>query len=791
MNTTSFLNIVRPASHERYRQLPVFGVILDGFVGWAKSKGYTNSSIYLQLDSLRRLDRWRRRSRQSWSIGNLTEAGLLAAKRRFASKPKDARYAWGLTAVIRYLRETGRIAPLQTPLPTRSEVVVDRWLVHLHQDRGRAQSTLETRRRHITHFLRFIRFDQNEQALKNLRLQSIHRFLAKVAHGLRRPTIQNIVGSLREFLRYQYLQSVIEAPIHLWIDSVRIHRSEDLPYPIDWQELKRVLGRIDQSTPMGLRDHAILLLASTYGLRASDVAKLSLDDVNWRARTIHITQQKTRIPLMLPLTDEVGNALADYLRRARPTTTSFRQIFLRTRAPHAPLSLPGAANTLRRASNAAGVTLKAAGFRCMRHAFALRMIRQGSTIKDVGDLLGHRSPISTFEYLRLNVDDMRGIPLPVPRSSQSTSLEYSPTAADNSSASEPKHVRGVRTAPKGWVWRSHLGPAMSRYLDLRRSLGRQYLSHESVLLGLDYFLRRHYPRAKALTSHIFEEWAKGLAVLCPTTARMRMIWVRNFCRHLTRLRANVFVPDLRFFPKEVPHVAPTLVSEAQVARILEATSILRCTKSNPLHARTLRVAFTLLYCCGLRRGEVLKLKLGDIDVMHGTLRIVESKFNKSRLVPMSPSVTRDLRDYLAERHRFGMPIQADAPLVWNGYPSRVDALTPTPFWLNWRRCCKSAHVLVGRVPRLHDLRHSFAVEVLRRAYTRGNEPNAVLPRLARYMGHAGAQFTHYYLKFVEPIRTAAAARTQPERSQSTAQSAFHESGGYDAFIVRRRQRGGR
>jgi integrase/recombinase XerD len=791
MNTSSFLCIVRPAAHARYRQLPVFGELLDEFVGWAKTKGYTNASIYLQLDSLRRLERWRRRSRQSWSVENITEAALLAAKRRFASRPRDARYAWGMSAFIRYLRETGRIVPLRVPSPTRSQIVIDRWLIHLREDRGRSQSTLEIRRRHISHFLRFIRFDQNEQALKNVRLQSIHRFLAKAAYGLQRSTIQHIVASLREFLRYQYLQSVIKSPVHLWIDTVRIHRSEALPYPIDWRELKQVLGRIDRSTPTGLRDYAILLLAATYGIRASDVAKLAIDDVNWRARTIHIIQQKTRIPLLLPLTDEVGIALTDYLRRARPTTTSCRQIFLRTCAPHVPLSLPGAANTLRRASTAAGVSLKAAGFRCMRHACALRLLRQGSTIKEVGDLLGHRSPISTFEYLRLNVDDMRVIPLPVPRSSQTVPPDYPSTAADNSSASKPRRVRGAMTAPKGWVWRSYLGPAMSRYLDLQRSLGRQYLSQERVLLGLDYFLRCHYPRAKALTARMFEKWANGLAALSPTTARMRMTWVRHFCRHLSRIRTNVFVPDTRFFPKEIPHAAPTLVSEAQIARILKATSILRCTKSNPLRARTFRVAFTLLYCCGLRRGEVLKLKLADIDVTHGTLRIIESKFNKSRLVPMSRSVTRDLRDYLAERHRLGMPIQADAPLVWNGYPSRVDAMTATPFWLNWTRCCKSAQVLNKRVPRLHDLRHSFAVEVLRRGYTRGHEPSAVLPRLARYMGHAGAQFTHYYLKFVEPLRTAAAARTQPGLSQSTAQSAPHEAGAYEGFIVRRRQRGGR
>jgi len=797
MSTTSFLNEVRPAAHARYRQLPVFGELLDGFVGWSRTKGYTNSSIYLQLDSVRRLQRWLRRTGQSWSITHLSEAALLSVKRRFASRPRDRRYVWGLDAFIKYLRQAARIVSLPTPPPTRSQIIIDRWLTYLREDRGRGQSTLDVRRRHITQFLRFVRLERKENAIKSLRLESVQAFLAQASRGLRRSTIQHLVASLREFLRYQFLQGVIASPMHLCIDTVRIHRSEDLPCSIEWRDLKRVLARADRSTPMGLRDYAIVLLAATYGLRASDVAKLTLDDVDWRDRSIHIIQQKTRAPLTLPLTDEVACTLTDYLRRARPRGTPFRQIFLRVCAPYAPLSLPAAANTLRRVSAAAGVPLKAAGFRCMRHTVALRLIRQGSTIKEVGDLLGHRSPVSTFQYLRLNVDDLRELALPVPRSSRSKRTSYQPTTEDRSMIAPCRHRRGARAAPKGWAWRSRLGPAMRQYLDLRRSLGRQYASHEHTLLGFDYFLRRRYPRAKAITPRIFNHWAKGLASLCPTTARMRMTWIRQFCRHLARLRSNVFVPDLRTFPKEVPHAAPTLITEAKVARVLEATSILRCAKSNPLHARTLRIAFTLLYCCGLRRGEVLKLTLGDIDAMHGTLRIVESKFNKSRMIPMSPSVMRELRDYLAQRRRHGMPIEPEAPLVWNGYPSRADALTSTPFWMNWQRCCKSAGVVShrGRAPRLHDLRHSFAVEAMRRGYARGREPGAVLPRLARYMGHAGAQFTHYYLKFTEPLRVAAAARSQPGRQSSTIRSPhiplLPETVDNGGWVLRHREGGGR
>jgi integrase len=120
-------------------------------------------------------------------------------------------------------------------------------------------------------------------------------------------------------------------------------------------------------------------------------------------------------------------------------------------------------------------------------------------------------------------------------------------------------------------------------------------------------------------------------------------------------------------------------------------------------------------------------------------RIDKTKFSKSRLVPLSASVADELRQYLLERGRRNMPMEPSAPLVWNGYPrrkKRAMALSASPFWVIWQRVCCSAGVLDprGRPPRLHDLRHSFAVEVLRRGYGTGQNAQAVLPRLARYMG---------------------------------------------------------
>jgi len=756
MKTITTLVQVRPRDHNLYRQLPIFGCLLDDFVPWAFGRGYTIYTVYLQLDSVRHASAWFwRRGRRS--IAELTTDDLAAAQHFFFTRRRDPRYACGLKTFSDFLQAHGCLKPGRPKPLTRSEQEVSHFMEYLRRDRGAAASSCDTYQRQVRHFLKFLGFERHNTVIKTLTLATVHQYLCGFSGQYQRKTMQRVVGSVRGFLRYEFMRGVLERPLHEQIDTVRTYQDEHLPYPVQWFELQKLLRRIDRSTPLGLRDYAVILLAATYGLRASDVANLTMDDIAWSERTIKIVQCKTRQPLSLPLTDEVGAALADYLRRARPSSTC-RQIFLRWRAPIAPLSLPGMSHTLQRASLAAGVTLKATGFRCLRHSLALRLLRQGASVKDIGDIFGHRSTLSTAAYLRLNVEDLRPVALPVPIQDKSEVLRPPPVPS-----SSTRWRSGARTAPLDWGCRSFFKKSVADYLAIQRALGRDYKTPERTLRGLDFFLVRHYPKARSFTAPMFAAWAAGLHQLSPTTARMRMLCVRKFCCHVARSHSEMFIPDLRTFPKELPHQAPYLLSESEVARLLAATTAIRATRNKPLHPQTIRLAFLLLFCCGLRHSEVLKLRLADIDTETMVLRINETKFYKSRLVPLSPSVAGELRQYLAQRRQTNMPIEPTAPLVWNGWPRRngqVFALTSMPFWANWQRVCRCAQVFDqrGRPPRIHDLRHSFAVEALRRAYSTGQNAQVVLPRLARYMGHAGIQFTHYYLKFTEPLRCVASDR---------------------------------
>jgi integrase len=171
----------------------------------------------------------------------------------------------------------------------------------------------------------------------------------------------------------------------------------------------------------------------------------------------------------------------------------------------------------------------------------------------------------------------------------------------------------------------------------------------------------------------------------------------------------------------------------------------------------MRLAILLVYCCGLRLGELLRLRIGDIDSEQRLLRIDHTKFNKSRLVPLSPSLADVLNQYLRQRRKIGVPLDSRSPLVWSSEAGQNKSLSAQAFRAIWHQVCREAGVFdrCQRPPRFHDLRHSFAVEVLQRSYGAGENPASTLPRLSRYMGHVTPACTHYYLKFTEQLQVIA------------------------------------
>jgi integrase/recombinase XerD len=228
-----------------------------------------------------------------------------------------------------------------------------------------------------------------------------------------RAGLQKPIAIMRNFLRFLAAEGTVPVGLDGRIERPRLYRQEQLPRSLPWLTVEAFLGSIDRKSKIGKRDYAMFVLMTTYGLRACDVVALTLDDFHWREGQIHIRQTKTGKPLELPLTNEVGLAIQDYLRRV-PRYGDHREIFLRLRAPAGTLKSTGVIEAFQAWSRRSGLAIPFKGVHCIRHSYALHLLRQGVPLKTIGDLLGHRSPESTTVYLRLATEDLRTVALPLP-----------------------------------------------------------------------------------------------------------------------------------------------------------------------------------------------------------------------------------------------------------------------------------------------------------------------------------------------------------------------------------------
>jgi integrase/recombinase XerD len=303
---------------------------------------------------------------------------------------------------------------------------------------------------------------------------------------------------------------------------------------------------------------------------------------------------------------------------------------------------------------------------------------------------------------------------------------------------------------------SALGITICRYLDLKEALGRQYATERAVLEHLDRFLAS---AASDLTPETFARWCLSQHHLTATVRRSHMRIVRNFCLYRHRIDSCCFVPDSSQFPSPQPPVPPYLFAEQEIVRLLRAAADLKTNPSTPLRREVFRLAVVLLYTTGLRRGELLRLTVADYDRQEHTLHVRESKFHKSRLLPLCPDAVRELEAYLAARSGQGLPTSVETPFLWNAYQGGK-TYTGVGLGEGFRQLFKAAEICTpaGRLPRIHDFRHTFAVRALIRWYRAGADVQAKLPYLSAYLGHVSIVSTEYYLHFVDELASCASER---------------------------------
>lgn len=301
--------------------------------------------------------------------------------------------------------------------------------------------------------------------------------------------------------------------------------------------------------------------------------------------------------------------------------------------------------------------------------------------------------------------------------------------------------------------------AARHYLRHFRALGLRYRGVENALSVLGRHLAEH--GARDLDQAHYEGWRASRIALHPNSRRKSEQIVHRFCRFRRRSDSGAFVPSPDGFTRLRSYVRPVIVEPEQIARMLMVADALPPGNNSPLRAAVARIAVVLLYTTGLRSGEIRRLRVEDVEEHGAVLRVRESKFHKSRLVALSKSAQHEVQRYLRRRATFATTSPKEGALLCNRSRRGTCPYSAPGFQGLIRRLFALAEVSdhEGRVPRIHDLRHSFAVQSLIQAYrTEGGDPQALLPKLALFMGHVSVESTIHYLRLVPAIAQLASAR---------------------------------
>jgi site-specific recombinase XerD len=228
--------------------------------------------------------------------------------------------------------------------------------------------------------------------------------------GLAKSTVRDSAGVLRVFLRYAHREGVLDADLSAAVGWPQVYRLSNIPRSICWDDVNRVLASVDRRTEAGRRDHAILLLLVTYGLRGREVAALTLDDIDWKNDRLKIPERKAGHSTAFPLSAVVGEAIIDYLRHGRPGTSD-RHVFFRAVAPRRPIGAAAVSAIARTYLLKAGVQVPRPGSHTLRHSAVQRLVDADFDLKTIGDFVGHRSARSTEVYAKVAVEALREVAL--------------------------------------------------------------------------------------------------------------------------------------------------------------------------------------------------------------------------------------------------------------------------------------------------------------------------------------------------------------------------------------------
>jgi site-specific recombinase XerD len=398
-----------PRSGVKYEQSQ-FGRELNDFCLWLQKTGYSKDNI---RGHLRRLFKVLSRARKLAPDDTRSSAVLHHVFGRYCTTVSVAQNFRGTEhAYCRFLRTQNRLR--EGVLPREFELVL-RYRNYLEEVRGFSNTTVGHHEQTVSDFIR--RVQLTVQKLGKLTSDHIEQYLADKSKHNTRQSMQHVIAHLRAFLRYGIARGLVRQGVDV-IDTPRTYRDELPPRAMPWTLVKKLLRSVDRSSKAGWRDYMILHLMAYYGLRASEIAALRIDAIDWESKTCRVEQRKTQSDLVLPLSDRTLALLRRYLRCGRPHSP-LPQLFVRARRPAGILRHYGVCDVFYTRAARSGLPLDGYSSYSLRHSFAMRLLQRGVGVKAIGDLLGHHSLEATCVYLRLDMSALRSVALPVPTNSRS------------------------------------------------------------------------------------------------------------------------------------------------------------------------------------------------------------------------------------------------------------------------------------------------------------------------------------------------------------------------------------
>lgn len=407
---------IRPTTVDRIRGSWISSAI-EQYVEWLATRQYRESTISRRIPLLVAYGEFAKSHGardvsqlpghvepfvDAWVAEHAPRKSSAAARRKIGDCVRNPIRQMLQLAIPRY---TGRGRPHRPDNPFESQA--PQFLLYLKEEKGLRPASIRQYQHHLRQFAAYLG-RIGVRSLSRVSMTILSSFVAQYGPRVAWSSLRNACGELRVFFRYLYRERIVPKDLSPLIEFPQSFRHSGIPRSIPWEEVEAVLDAVDRRSVSGKRDYGMLLLLSVYGLRACEVASLTLDDIDWRRERFTIRDRKAGNTTTYPLSSTVGNALIAYIKQARPAT-AHRQVFLRTTAPLDPITAAAVTCRATYFIRKAGIKVARPGSHTLRHSCVQRLVNARFPLKHIGDYIGHCNSSSTQIYAKVAIEQLREV----------------------------------------------------------------------------------------------------------------------------------------------------------------------------------------------------------------------------------------------------------------------------------------------------------------------------------------------------------------------------------------------